>query len=411
MKVQLVALPYLADADRDALTAHIRDVVLQRMLPFVALEPRAGLAANFVSEWNAGTGDDQQLLPATIKLTEAELAPHQRLSFTFDMDALYFGLFGELLTKGIRGRVVVKDDTFSDSIAVNLRLDAMVTNALQVEATGFGAAAMPEDPGPGADGDTSGAEPAKKTLRLRNGLRYPAALARLQVTCIDRGQVPGMIFDAEPLELLAATQKLAGGDDPAASAEYEVHPQRIAVWNDTTVTVGAITVDAGTPKEWLDRISRDPSLTPQRHVVKVLPVVPAGAAVQLVRLKLFAEGAGTLLQSQDILPTGPSDLTIEVRLADLAAAGAQPPSFALEYDCEYADGTLSLPQRVPVSPTVESMPISVLFEKPDSVFSVEHGVAGAAPTTESKLSRDAATDIVNQARTRGERWRVFARTP
>ena len=401
--VSLVAIPFIADADREALGTHIREVVLQQMLPFVSLEPRAGLKAAFVSQFSAGAGDDRQVLPETIRFSTEEVLPDRRLALRFDMEAMHYGIFCELLRKGIRGRVVLSEDGVQESIDVQLRLDDLVTNAVAVESEGFG---TPQ--GPGAE-PAAEPEPPKRTLRLRNGLKFPARLSALRVTCIDRGRVPGMVFDAERLDLLAAEQLLAPRDDPAASASYEVRPQRIAVWNDTVVSMGTVRVDAGTPQEWLDRVAEDPSLQPQRHAVKVVPVTPTGAQVQLVRLKLFLDGDPAARVERDILPSGPAELTIELRLAELAAAGARAPSFVLEYDCLYADGSLSLPQRIGLSPTVQELPVPVLAESPTSVYRVEHNVADGPTTTVDGLDRAAAATLVEELRTRGERWRVFAR--
>ncbi|MET0693327.1 MAG: hypothetical protein ABWY56_05320, partial [Propionibacteriaceae bacterium] len=398
--VSLVAIPYISDPDRAVLSTHIREVVLQQMLPYVSLEPRAGLEATFVSQFSAGSGDALEVLPETITFKAEEVLPDRRLSLRFDMDAMDYGIFCELLRKGIRGRVVLKEDKFTESIDVSLKLDDLVTNGVQVESEGFDTPPMTQD---------APVEPVKRMVRLRNALKYPTRLSTLRVTCIDRGRSAGMVFDAEPLDLLPAEQVLAPRDDPAATVAYEVQPQRIAVWNDTAVSMGTIKVDGGTVQEWLDRVTRDPSLQPQRHSVKITPVVPAGADVKVIRLKLLAEGETGVRQSLDILPTGTTDLAIELRLADLAAAGGKPLSFTLEYDCEYGNGALSLPQRIALSPTVQQLPLSVLWEQPKSIFKVEHGLPGADPTVDDKLERAAAEDVIAQARTRGERWKVYAR--
>jgi hypothetical protein len=398
--VSLVAIPFMSDADREALSTHIREVVLQQMLPFVSLEPRAGLTARFVSQFSAGGGEDHQVLPESIKFTAEEVLADRRLSLRFDMEAMHYGIFCELLRKGIRGRVTLTDEGVQESIDVQLRLDDMVANGVTIETDGFGVGPAP------APGPAEPAQPApKRSLTVRNELPHPARVSSVRVTCVDRGRVPGMVFDAERLDLVAAEQTLA----PSTTASFEVKPQRIAVWNDTVVSVGTVRVDAGTPQEWLDRVTNDPSLQPQRHGVKVVPVAAAGAALKLVRLKLFKEGDPAERLSQDILPTGPADLMIELTLAELAAAGTKPPTFLLEYDCVYLDDRISLPQRLALSPTVREMPISVLVESPDSVFRLEHNAADAPTVTVDNLARDAAVSMIDELRTRGERWRVFAR--
>jgi hypothetical protein len=320
----------------------------------------------------------------------------------FDMDALDYGIFSELLRKGIQGRVTLSEGTaFSASVDVSLKLDDLVSNGVQIEPEGFSTVA--EMPGGG-----EGTAP-RRSVRLRNVLGYPARLSRLAVTCIDRSRVGGWVYDAEPLELLPTEQVLAARDDPAAAVAYEVKPSRLGVWNDTAVTLGTVKVDGGSVQDWLDRVVRDTSLEPQRYSIPVIPGVP-NAAIRVVRLKLFAQGQPGVRQQQNLAPGVTTDFVIEVGLADLTAARGKPLSFVLEYDCEYAAGGFSLPQRVEVGPSVRQLVLPVLLEQPKSVYRVDHGLPGQELTVDGRLDRSAAEAVVDQARTRGELWQVYLTT-
>jgi hypothetical protein len=155
-------------------------------------------------------------------------------------------------------------------------------------------------------------------------------------------------------------------------------------------------------------VHRDPSLQPQTFHVQVQPVIPAAGAarVQLVELHLYRDGEAAPRLEPTLLPTaGTFDLQVRMTLAELAGQGGAPPTFSLEYDTLYTDGTKSLPQRIAVDPTTSTLPILVLLESPGATYRVQHD------GTDEVLAREAAKTLIDQLKAQGKHWQVFAIQP
>ncbi|HEY8020341.1 MAG TPA: hypothetical protein VIH93_04540, partial [Thermoanaerobaculia bacterium] len=236
VKVTLVALPDIADDERDALRAYLRDVVLQRLAPFVGLTPAGGLRATFASDFAAGGPGASQVLPASIRFGAADVLPDKRLVLSFDMPAMDYAIFCELLRRGLSGQVLLEDEGVHAGIPVVLSLDDVTTNALGLSHQGMEAGGTP-------------------SLKIDNLLDLPLVLAALRVSLLDEGRLAGMVFDVEEQTLLTAQrfEAKAGTSAPLA-------PKRISSWDETVITPPSLRVDGGTVDDWLDRVHRDPSL-------------------------------------------------------------------------------------------------------------------------------------------------------
>src|SRR5262249_42579924 len=135
--VTLVALPDIADDERDALRVYLRDVVLQHLAPFVRLTPAGGLRATFASDFTAGGTGASAVLPAGLRFSAAAVLPHQRLVVQFDMPAMDYAIFCELLRGGLSGQVLLEDEGVHAGVGVALHLDDVTTNALGVSQLGM----------------------------------------------------------------------------------------------------------------------------------------------------------------------------------------------------------------------------------------------------------------------------------
>ncbi len=133
IKATIVALPCIEDAERVALRTFLRDSLLQGVQPFIFLEPRSGLQAKFVDDFSAGSASDQRTLPAEISLQVVEVASEDRMVLRFDMPALKYPIFCELLKAGIFGRVLLTEEGLQAQVEVRLQLEDMVTNLVQIE--------------------------------------------------------------------------------------------------------------------------------------------------------------------------------------------------------------------------------------------------------------------------------------
>ncbi len=394
VKVTLVALPHIEDAEREELRAYLRDVVLQRMVPFVRLTPAAGLAATFASDLGSGPAEDARTLPAGIRFTAADAIPDERVVLQFDMEAVHYALFCELLRAGLHGQVLLAAAGVSEGIDVHLRLDDVVTNAIGVT----------QQAEPAPEGAAEGAPPpASPKLAVANLLDLPVELSSVRIGLVDTGEVAGMVFEAEEQEL-ARAQRL----EPKAAVTFPIAPRgSIQSWDDTVVALGPVRVDGGSPEDWLDRVHRDPSLQPQAFQVRVQPVLPAQGAerVQFLRLRLYRDGEAAPREERQLLPAaGALELPVRMTLAELAGSAGQAATFSLEYDCLYADGGASLPQRVAIDPEVRDLPLLALLEAPGATYRVEHD--GGKP----ELDRAAAAELIERLRGEGKRWRVYALT-
>jgi hypothetical protein len=136
IKATIVALPCIEDAERAALRTFLRDNLLQGVQPFIFLEPRSGLQAKFVDDFSAGSASDQRTLPAEISLQVLEVASADRMVLRFDMPALKYPIFCELLKAGIFGRVLLTENGLEAQVEVRLQLEDIVTNLVQIEQGG-----------------------------------------------------------------------------------------------------------------------------------------------------------------------------------------------------------------------------------------------------------------------------------
>jgi hypothetical protein len=413
-KVQatLVAIPYIEDADREEIRTYLRDVVLVRTLPYVGLEPKAGLEATFVQDFTVDAGGGQQGLPASIQVKALDVVPHERILLEFTMDAWDYAIFGSLLQKGLTGRVSLTEPGVQASIPVRLHLDDLVTNALRIRGEGFGDEPG-GGPGEGAGGGGSvgdaGMPPPPQApevgITVGNLLGHPVKVSSLRVSLLDRGPVEGMVFDAEDIDLLPGGRRLAAKGKDGAKVTLPVTPSSIALWDDTVVVPGVLSVDAGSPEEWLDRVNRDPSLQPHEFSVAVTLSIPQGGAdrLQLVTAKVFRDGDPAIRDQRQILPaSGPYSLTVRMSLAELMGQGGKRPGFSLEYVSVYADGTLSLPQRVALDPDASTLIIPVLAELPDSVYTVD------STDGRTTLARPGAMRVITRLRNEGKHWNIYS---
>jgi hypothetical protein len=388
VKVTLVALPHIDDADRDALRTHLRDVELQGMVPFVQLELMAGLKAKFVGSLSAGSAGDQQTLPASIRVTAESGDASDQLTLEFDMEAADYATFCELVRKGMQGRVALEADPLRPEIDVRLRLDDLISNAI----------------GMGIDVADASVPPA---LVLENLLDVPVQIASGRVSLVDKGTIPGLIFDAEEHDVVSQ-QRL----EPRQTTRTPITPRQIAGWDVTLVTLGEVKVLGGSAEEWLARVHRDPSLQPREFRVKVDVRLPASGAdrVQLVRFKLFKDGDSQVRTEHSFVPGSPPwSLAVAMTLAELMGQAGQPPSFSLEFDSLYTDGTLSLPQRLAIRPGMTELPVLALVETPTSTYTVESD--GPEGTARAEVDRAGAAALVERLRAEGKRWKIYARQP
>jgi hypothetical protein len=385
VKVTLVALPDIADDERDAMRSYLRDVVLQRLAPFVGLTPAGGLRATFASDFAAGGSGVSQALPAGIRFGVADVLPDKRLVLSFDMPAMDYAIFCELLRRGLSGQVLLEDEGVHAGIPVVLSLDDVTTNALGLSHQGMEAGGTP-------------------ALKVDNLLDLPLVLAALRVSLLDEGRLAGMVFDVEEQTLLTAQRFEAKTGTSAPLA-----PKRLSSWDETVITPPSLRVDGGSVDDWLDRVHRDPSLQPQTFHVQVQPVIPAAGAarVQLVELHLYRDDEAAPRLEPTLLPSAATfDLQVRMTLAELAGSAGAPPTFSLEFDTLYTDGGKSLPQRIAVDPTTRTLPILVLVESPGATYRVQHDGA------DEVLSREAAKTLIDQLKqTSGKHWQVFAIQP
>ena len=136
IKATIVALPCIEDTERAALRTFLRDNLLQGVQPFIFLEPRSGLQGKFVDDFTAGSASDQRTLPAEISLQVVEVASEDRMVLRFDMPALKYPIFCELLKAGIFGRVLLTENGLEAQVEVRLQLEDIVTNLVQIEQGG-----------------------------------------------------------------------------------------------------------------------------------------------------------------------------------------------------------------------------------------------------------------------------------
>ena len=160
IKVILVALPFIEDAEREKLRTHLRDNVLQGLQPFIFLEPHASLAATFTPDFFSGSATSPQTLPSAIEVKSVEESANERLVLAFDMPAPAYSIFGALLKKGIFGKVTLKAPGMQVNVDLQLRIDNLVTNSARFELGGTGeldSTGWTPQGSHGQGGDTDGA--------------------------------------------------------------------------------------------------------------------------------------------------------------------------------------------------------------------------------------------------------------
>ncbi|MEM7481956.1 MAG: hypothetical protein AAF481_12345 [Acidobacteriota bacterium] len=405
VKVTLVAVPDIADEDRAALATHLRDTVLLGKLPFVRLVPASGLTTEFLPTFATRSVDGQQTLPASIVFRALETDIDDRVLMEFDMGATEYSIFIELMHKGLRGTATVSGDV-QESVPVDLSLDA-VASVCRVMAEAPGDSAAPgvyvwchEEDDPPED------RPPRVYLEIANRLEHPVRVESIHAGLLDSGTIAGMIFDAEEVQvsqpLTLAARDHHDGDD---HLPIPLAPQRIAVWDETVPQVGKITVQGGTPQQWLDRVHEDPSITQAEFVLPLnrVPVV-GDEQLQTLRVRLFEADAGAPREEIELSAAElPKDWFIPLTLKELAG---ELPDLFLEYDCVTADGEISLPQRQGVNPKSSStVHLRPAIPGPHSVFDLETG-----SDREEGLDLETAARRVQELQSAGATWKLFVRT-
>ncbi len=412
VKTRLVAVPGIDDADRDALRSHVRDFVLLGTQPFVRLEPVGGLAADFQSSFTAGPGGEH--LPASISL-KAEVDVDDHLLLEFDMPALQYAIFSELLRKGLHGNVRVEaPGALQETIPVALSLVDIVAvprplSGAPAEGLAEGVFFWQSEPPDAAEGEPAEETEARRELTLANRLPYPVRLSSLRLSLLEAFPDLAQIFDAEEIDVLPEAVVLATRGDEAGKDRTTLafSPRRLAVWNETVVLPGPLLVQGGSAQEWLDRVHRDPTLTPA-ELSLALELVPVQGAeqIQILRLRLFRAGEARLRQEWELTPTQ-ATVTRAARLTldELAGREGRAPSFDLEYDCVYRNGGVSLAQRLAVDPDQAHVVLRPVVETPNSVYLVTY--SGAAGEERAELPRGEAARLVEELRVRGASWRIY----
>jgi hypothetical protein len=391
VKVKLIALPFIDDAVREKLRAYICSTVLNHILPYVRLIPAAGVSCKFGSDFS-GDSTGGGSLPATIRFTASDLAAEKRLAFEFDMAAFDYALFGQLLRHGLRGTLFFDDGTeLHQDVEVKMRLDDLIANSVDV-------AVAPDI--------------AKNTaaVTLGNRLDFPVQLAAAAAFFVKRGVVfPEMVFGSEKVELFqAGGSKFGKKGDPSATGEITIKPTSKG-WNEVSVSLGTIGVQAGSVDDWLNRVNQDPSLKPQEFIVHVNLIVPdaARAKISAVDIKLYRDGDAKPRKQRQVPTSAPTwDLPVDMSLAELMGADGQRTTFSLEYYSIYGDGSLGEPQRVELDPSVKDLPVMALIESSASQYTVvyddEHGEQRV------KGDRTATETTIAGLRQAGRRWTLTA---
>jgi len=383
VKVTLRAIPWVHDEDREALRLHIQSAVLGHTVPFVRLAPAAGLRAEFVPHFTAGADS----LPESVLFRGTAIAADRDLGFEFDMFAWDYGLFCELLRRGLGGRVSLKADDLDAQVDVSLRLDDVTSTALAVS----------------AGERTLGGFP----VAAHNLLAERIELASLRGFLVERGMglVPGMVFAAERHALSTTPTVLEkrgiAGDALALSlAPTSLEPD----WDDLVIAVGDVRVLGGSPEDWLNRIHADPSLQPAPFTVAVEVLVPANDRVDYVQLTLLRGGAPTTHQTQ-LRPGMPAwPVTMQLTLAELASAAGRPQPFAIEWYTVYKDEGPGFPQQLVLTRDRDTQVLQALVEAPDCRYTIEWG----AGLRESDRDRAATEALIAARRQDGQTWRLFA---
>jgi hypothetical protein len=394
IRVTLVALPFIQDDERSHLRTYLHDQVLQKLQPFIYLEMRSGLVAEFVEDFTSGTADNAHSLPVEIQFKALDLVANDRIKLQFDMPADQYAIFCNMLLFGIYGRVKLSEPQFQAELPVRLHLEDMTSNLLAVNQVA---------PQNDANGKLTPA-----TLSVENRLSYPVTLNLLSVNLLDRGSESGMILDSETFDLSPPGGQLAPQSQPAASATFKVEPERLVGWDSTVVEPGAVKVSGGKAQDWLDRINRDPSLQPHEFAVQ-LQLLAADAIrpqVQLVRVRLFKDGDSAVRTHLDI-PVAMSQQTLQVTmtLAELMGEAGKAPDFSIEYETLAADGSLSPTQRVAVAENVSNLQLRAMVPTPQTIYTLDQD--GAM----QDIARADLDAMIPQLRSQEKHWEIFTREP
>jgi hypothetical protein len=424
IKATLIALPCVEDQEREDLRTHLCQDVLQRQQPFVNLEMKSGLQATFIEDFAAGTATGQQSLPSNIAFQAVEVVPDQRLVLRFDMPAQSYSIFCEILKFGIFGRVKLSDPgkNMEAEIAVRLQLQDLVTNLLQVQhippdvpsATPSGPtdAPTPTAPAtPSGPADAPPPAPPEGILKLQNLLDFSVVPSSVKVHYLNVANTSHLVFEAETATVTLPNGQLPPQSDPNSTVTFPTRPQQLLAWDATVVETGQLKVQGGTPKDWLDRVNRDPSLQPHDIQLQLEPVISSAIKdrVQLMRLHLFKDGDPKVRSSLELTPnSGATKLKVPVTMAELAVEGGQR-TFSVEYETVASDGNTSLPQRVAIDPDATSLVVQAIVETPKSIFTVEYD--GDNGVTRKELDRKAAADLMNELRSKGGHWRFSVKEP
>lgn len=415
VKATLTAVPFLDDADREALRSHILTSVLKNTMPFVQLQPAGGLSASFAADFSPATsGSGPQVMPANIRYT-ISAGLEAVLVFEFDMSAVdeSYAIFCELLRRGLSGRVMLKEGTAGLQTAVDvlLCLDQPVGHGLSLQLI----------PSPAGD---EGASPAisRPQLRVENLLPYPVQIASLVAYEVARGEdlVPGLILEAQGQNLLAGgPRELAQAGTTGAQLALDLPAWQSELrWKDLVVSLGDVIARAGTTQEWLDRVHHDPSLQQHAFRVKVrvlfapLPDAAAADPIEFVQVRLYTVGNTNPREQRQVRRSDDAwDLTVHMTLFELAGSTGKLPQLVMEHYTVYKDGRLGLPQRTPLTLQTTEVSLLSLSERADSRYVVE-----ASGTREDGPDHKGLTAAETQQRitallTQGQVWALYLAAP
>lgn len=385
IRVTLVALPVIDAAQREALRKHICQDVLHNLVPYVGLALAPGLDPHFVDgsfgslETGGGTSTN---LPASVQVKSVDLATESRLVFQLDMEAMDYAIVCDLLRRGIRGRLTLDDTKFSHTVDIVLRLDRLTARALDLK---------------GSD----------RHVQVTNLLPYPMKIEPVTAFFVALGESGGMVFAAESHELFSDGHLLGAKDQPDAAIQADVPVASSEAYSTLLLVPGAMYPQAGTPDDWLNRVSRDPSLTPRGYALAVSPVVTNSvtAAVSALNVTLYRDGDPKPRFDQPVPLATPTTINVLASLADLMGVDGRPPTFSIEYYSHYKDGTTGLPQRTQVDPTQKTLTILPLAETADCQYVFEYNEDTGAKRTDP-LDRDTALAMVDQLRGYGMPWTI-----
>jgi hypothetical protein len=398
IKATLVALPCIENAERESLRRFLSDQLLQKLQPFVRLEAKSGLQAKFVDDFSSGSAANVQTLPSRIRFQDLEVIPDDRLVLRFDMPAMAYPIFSELLKRGIFGRVTLSEKDFQAAIEVRLQLDDIVTNSVKVEY---------HEPAPVSEGAST--DSGKGTISVQNLLDFPLQLSSLDLNLLDTGELSDMILAAEAHQLLPSPQILAPRPDASSKVSFPVEPTTLSAWDQTLVESGQLRVQGGSIDDWLNRVHRDASLQPYDFKAKLQIVAPASIRdrVQLLRLRLFRDPSSAERGRLDVTPDAASPvLNISMTLEELVSSDTSANSFSVEYETLSQEGVFSLPQRVKVNPG-DTLVLRALVESPGSTITVDY--QGPDGPLREDLDRAAADQLISRLRGEGKHWEVYVK--